>query len=266
MANPWVLRDKGRGPIGLTRSPKTTPGSLGQNDGAALLAQDPKRRRAPRKRSRASGKTVFIVAGGFKGFASEAAEAEFLEKLKQGTITQRWSPSTVDFMRTAGDSGSSKPWNADNAGEFLGALYQQSGRIGRLIFIGHGSPYRLGLSGKLNQRRFTASIGKDDLTASNSTATIAAIRQKFVEGATFDIYACNVAASEALMKAFANAFGVKVRSFKSPVWWCVNHDANRKTITSRGRVSPQAGPADCSKKPWRKGVLNWAPPKKVDPD
>lgn len=169
-------------------------------------------------------------------------------------------------MATAGDSGASSPWTASDAGEFLGAVHGVNGRIRRLIFIGHGSPHRLGLSGKLHERRFTASIGMDDLADAKWSAAIAGIRAKFVDGATFDIYACNVAASEKLMKAFANAFDVRVRSFKTAVWWCVNHDADRKTITSRGRVGPGGGPAACSEKPWKKGVLKWAPPVTVDPD
>ncbi len=251
--------------------PGDTPGPIGFNDSAELLAlaggKQARRKRAKRKAKR-TGKVVVLVAGGFKLFGSDAEEAEFLEKLGGGTITARWYPSTRDFLATANDTQSRPaPIMVSTAADVLGALQHEPGVFGRVIFIGHGSPGGLGLTGSLSgsMMRFSEMLRKEDLTDPKWDTVVQQIKDKFREDATFDIYACNVAVGDSFMKELARAFDVRVRSFKGEVWWCVQHDAKSKTITSRGRVAPEDGPADCSQKPWRKGVRTWIPPETVDP-
>jgi hypothetical protein len=74
MSNPWITRDIGRGPIGLTRTPKTTPGIIDINscfDGILVA------RRAARKKTK----------------RKEMREIRATLKQNQSTIDRKWTTS-----------------------------------------------------------------------------------------------------------------------------------------------------------------------------
>jgi hypothetical protein len=151
-------------------------------------------------------------------------------------------------------------------GQFLGAVLEAGKHgISRLIFIGHGSPGGLGLSGSQRSGRFSGMLRKENFRDADYTQLLPRVRWR--KGATVDLFACNTGAGRHFMQAMANAFGVPVRGFASPIWWCLGHDPENTKITSRGRVAATQGPGgQCNKPPWRKGLRGWRPPLTVEPE
>lgn len=197
--------------------------------------------------------TTIIYAGGFNDYEGKTDAEELLDSAKG-----KWAPGTPDFLQTANDSGTRDIWSADDDGEFLGVLTSHSKPIKRLVFIGHGSPFRLGLSGS-QQGRFSKSLGKDSLTKQVFKQHLPKV--KWGKDARFDIFACNTGLGGEFLQALADAFRIPVQGYEGAIWWCLGHDQKNRKITSRGRISSRSGPGgQCHKKPWVQGIKNMTPP------
>lgn len=222
-------------------------------DSSAISTNSRTIRRQKRKKTQAAGKQIVIIANGYPGYSSEKKEIEDSQK-------GLWLPSTSDFKTTATDTQKSIQ-GASVADEFFGALQSVGGKIKRVIFIGHGNTSGLGLSGK-PMSWFEKGLDQSDLTRwQNSIDTD--IKPKFVEGATLDIYACNVAAGGTFIKALAQSLGICVRGFPGPVYWCLGNKDG--AVTSRGRIASSIVKTDHTCKGWHKGANKLAPPDKICP-
>jgi hypothetical protein len=209
--------------------------------------------RQKEKKAKPAGQQVIIIANGYAGYSSDTAE---IERSESGT----WLPNTPDFARTASDTQKGFQ-GASTADEFFGALQSATGKIRRAVFIGHGNPGGLGLSGT------PTSVFGNDLTESDLTRWQSSIdsdiKPKFSEGATLDIYACNVAAGATFIKALATSLGICVRAFSGAINWCLGHTG--QAITSRGRIGGSGRNPNCADKSWHTGVNTFVPPDKACP-
>lgn len=171
--------------------------------------------------------TIIICAGGFdRPYVSDADEIQAIDSLSPLT---HWDPSTLDFEATA----RTKHFIAKNASDFLGALQTSPGPIGRVVFIGHGSPYSIGLSGRNNNGvRFSEMISSTEL--GNMQAAAQALQPKFAKGATIDLVACYCGRGATFVQQFADTFNCMVRAFTGSVYWTI--DINKGRITGRGKT------------------------------
>jgi len=183
------------------------------------------RKKRPTKK-KPSGVVVVIVAGGFPGYASEKDEIADMG-------ANRWLPHTEDFKETAGPGF----WEATNVSYFLGAINKQTKTIARVVFIGHGSPTGLGLSGKRDGSvtRFTEKLDADALDENQDT--IRQLAAKLHPDATIDLVCCDVGLGQSFIKRMANSFGRCVRAFQGAVYWEHPLNETKTAIANRGRTS-----------------------------
>ncbi|HLG13644.1 MAG TPA: hypothetical protein VJH03_03840 [Blastocatellia bacterium] len=189
------------------------------------------------------GQTVVVIAAGFPGYESE--QQEITELGGSG-----WVPHSADFAATA-QHDVQTPYRATNVDEFLGAAAAVPGQISRFVFIGHGSPSKLGFSGARDGSvvRFSQFFSADDLADERWLAVIKQhIVPKFVEAATVDLVACNLGIGQEFLQAMANAFERPIRAFTGPVSWTVAMNKGQTGITERGLTS--RNPVD---EPFRRG-------------
>jgi hypothetical protein len=213
----------------------------------------------PTKKGTSPGKLVLIVANGYSGYKTVGDEIAALEG-------GYWLPHTQDFLATAADSGINEPEGASTANEFFAALQGVSGKISRIVFIGHGSSTALGLSGTPLDF-FGETLDSNDLKSWQEDID-RTIKPKLNKDAKIDLIACNDHAGKAFVKDMANALGICVRYFPEAVMWCVSYDETKKVITGRGRLGPQSRVGDsknCSQSVWYEGVKKLIPPEKECP-
>lgn len=219
---------------------------------------EPMKKDKRKKRKQSAGKLVLITANGYTGYDSVQDEINAL----QGKF---WFPHTKDFNQTAADTRNKIHFGASNADEFFGALQNVRGKISRIVFIGHGFPGGLGLSGEpLNF--FGKTLESTDIDHWQADIN-ESIKPKLMENAKIDLVACNLAIDKAFMSDLANALGICVRAFSEAVVWCTTFDKDKKKITGRGRIGPKSAVKgkSCSDKAWSKGVNNFVPPEEVCP-
>jgi Domain of unknown function (DUF4347) len=183
-------------------------------------------KKSPTKKG-GGGKLLVIVADGFPPYSDASEELAEIQ-------ANRWHPQTEDFGATAGAVVRTYS-PAKNASEFFGAIAQQA-RISRLVFVGHGGPGSIGLTGT-REGGFYEQLGSDELAA--NAGTIASLITKFDAGATIDLVCCNVAVSESFVSQLATAFRRCVRAFKSEVFWQhpLNADGTAIDPAERGLTS-----------------------------
>jgi len=208
-----------------------------------------------KKRKKATGKLVLITANGYGGFDSKSKEINALEG-------GSWLPHTEDFNNTASHTRGKIHFGASNADEFFGALQSVKGNISRIVFIGHGSPGHLGLSGDpLNF--FGETLDSNDIERWRGDINTS-IKPKLLKNAKLDLVACNLAVSGDFMAKLSKALGVCVRAFNEPVLWCTTYNKEQQTIISRGRIGAKSivvgKSCGRSKKGWFKGVNKFIPP------
>ncbi len=208
------------------------------------MKKDKKKKKGKKK---AKGKTVILIASGFPGYPDAAAEIEAIKGNK-------WSPHSEDFQETA------TGWSVEDAGRVIGTLKGISGPIGRIVFIGHGSPTSLGLSGNRvgSVIRFTEKLSATELDVyqDNISKTIV---PKLHENATIDLIACNTAISKTFMKKFATIFKRCVRGFGGYIYWQHPISDAGDEIMNRGWISSDG-------KTFHKGIKDLKFPVTICPD
>lgn len=178
-----------------------------------------------------TGQTVILVASGFGGYSDEAEEIDAIK-------SNKWVPHSEDFKATAGYTTKSY-FEITNAGKFIGALGENiSGKIGRIVFIGHGSPTHLGLSGRREDSvtRFTESLTVSDLNNYHDYV-LNKIQPKLDENLTIDLIACESGLGKKFIEKLAATFNRCVRGFKGAVYWKHPINDEETKITNRGRIS-----------------------------
>lgn len=211
-----------------------------------------------RGKKKASGKTLLITASGYGGFASTAKEIEAIE-------SGIWLPHNADFNQTAAHTRGKTHFGASDKKQFIGAIEGASGKLSRIVFIGHGFSSGLGLSGdQLDLFGETFDETSIDEFQDNINQNI---KPKLLKDAVFDIIACNVGVSSGFLSKMANAFGICIRAYDEEVLWCVSFNKANNQITGRGRIGPksQVSGKKCSDQSWFRGVKKVVPPVKKCP-
>jgi hypothetical protein len=187
--------------------------------------------------------------GAYKQRAFASLDAEIAAAAKHPT---EWHPATPDMAATAAGSGGGEAVSTFD--DLLTKLEAKGkGSITVLNLIGHSnsSVFSLGGTITVDNVEFTpeASIESDSL--SKNAKRVAALRDRFAEGAKIVLYSCDAGAGQGLLDAIGTAFGVCVEGFTTEVWWCLTK--KKDGTADRGRVwaqnpydvlSPDA-PTDC---------------------
>jgi hypothetical protein len=176
-----------------------------------------------RCKEKASGKTLVIVAGGWK-YATKEDEIFAIEK-------DSWQPTTADFKLMA-ELDDDTPLLASSAKEFFEHIASQpQGSIGRVVFIGHGGfalvfsgvPGGIGAGNQLDTRNLADLQGDIDKN----------VKPKLHRNAKIDLVTCYIGGNEQFMDVLANAMDRCVRGFTDAVE-VRNPAVNDTTITERG--------------------------------
>jgi hypothetical protein len=177
------------------------------------------------------GQTVVLVAAGFGGYSDEAEEIEAIK-------SSQWVPHSADFKATA-EFTTRGYFEVFRASEFVGALGENTtGKIGRIVFIGHGCSTHLGLSGHREGAvtRFSQSFTVSDLENYHDYV-LEKIQPKLDPDAVIDLVACESGIGKAFTEKLAATFNRCVRGFKGPVFWEHPINDEKTKIVNRGRVS-----------------------------
>ena len=158
-----------------------------------------------------------------------------------------WSPSSVDFRKSAMNSG-----GGSGAGTFAKLLKQLEGKhagsITKLGLIGHSNSVNFGLSGTVKGKDvwFTQPglINTDTINEKLVTIDNKKLPDRFTGGARIILYGCNNAGSgKGLLDAISRAFKVCVEGFKNEIDFCFKwrppkpRKDRSRTIYNRGRAS-----------------------------
>lgn len=175
-----------------------------------------------------SGKLLVIVAAGFPPYPQATDEVADM-------AANRWLPHSEDFRATASANVGNNFFEATNVTTFLGPIANQT-RISSLVFIGHGGPDGIGLSGS-REGAFDEMLGSEELAA--NAGTIAGLVAKFDPAATIDLVCCNTGAGEKFVAALAAAFQRCVRAYRNEVFWLhpLNADSTAVDPSKRGYTS-----------------------------
>ena len=113
------------------------------------------------------------------------------------------------------------------------------GSIKVLNLIGHSNSHVFSLGGTITKDNVNflpeASIESDALT--KNAARIAALRDRFAEGAKIVLYSCDAGSGQGLLDELGGAFGVCVEGFTTEIWWCLTK--TKDNTADRGRVWAQ---------------------------
>jgi hypothetical protein len=204
--------------------------SRGQRLIAHELSHVVQQRGAPRMIQR---ETYF--GGGYKQRAFASLDAEIAAAAKKPT---EWHPATPDMAATAAGSGGGE--GVSTFDELLTKLEAKGkGSIKILNLIGHSNSSVFSLGGTITKDNVDfkpeASIESDSL--SKNTARIAALRDRFAEGAKIVLYSCDAGSGQGLLDAIGTAFGVCVEGFTTQIWWCLTK--TKDGTADRGRVWAQ---------------------------
>ncbi len=227
------------------------------------LKRKKKGKRTKKPKRKRSGKQIVIYANGYPGY--DSAEKEIKD-----AQSRLWYPGTPDFHQTAADTPSDRVFGASEVAHFFGPMQHSTSDIRRVVFIGHGGGEGIGLAGEAGVFD-SASLSISDLSADSGWKYVMEkqIQPKLTPDATIDLYTCKLDPKDAFVQAMANSFDRCVRSFHTPLVWCLGYHAAENQITSRGRIAPnppQGKTTNCASKNWYKGVNRLVPPKKVCPE
>ena len=186
--------------------------------------------------------------GGYKQRAFASLDAEIAAGQKKPT---EWHPATPDMAATAAGSGGGE--SVSTLDELLTKLEAKGkGSVTRLNLIGHSNSSVFSFGGTITKDdvEFSpdASIYEEELT--KNAKRIAALRDRFAEGAKIVLYSCDAGTGQALLDAVGSAFGVCVEGFTSQIWWCLTKKDGKAV---RGHVwaqnpndpLPPEHPPDC---------------------
>ena len=188
-----------------------------------------------------------IVAGGFPGYGSEKAESAAMG-------ANSWEPGTRDFIAAGEGVQAGK-----HCSRFFRLSEAQPGTIRRVVFIGHGNPSVLGLSGGLNEMgamHFSETI--DTKSSLRKPRSNPADRCEAGPDVTIHLVCCNTAghmgASQSFLKKMANSFGRCIRGFKGSVFWDypINDQTKELEEANRGRTSTSQ-----DRKPSKRAITIW---------
>ena len=173
--------------------------------------------------------------GGYKQRAFANLDAEIAAGAKKPT---EWHPATPDMAATAVGSGGGE--SVATFAELLTKLEAKGkGSITVLNLIGHSNSSVFSLGGTITKDDVEflpeASIESDALT--KNAARIAALHDRFAEGAKIVLYSCDAGSGQGLLDAVGAAFGVCVEGFTTQIWWCLSK--KKDGTVDRGRVWAQ---------------------------
>jgi len=186
--------------------------------------------------------------GGYKQRAFGSVDAEIAAGQKKPS---EWHPATQDMAATAAGSGGGEA--VSTLDELLTKLEGKGkGSVKRLNLIGHSNSRVFSFGGTITKDTVEfspdAALYRDALTT--SAKRIAALRDRFGEGAKIVLYSCDAGTGQALLDAVGEAFGICVEGFTSEIWWCLmkkDGKAVRGHIWAQNPNDPLAPehPPDC---------------------
>jgi len=198
-----------------------------------------KKKKIDKCKARARGKTLVIVAGGWK-YATIEDEIFAIEK-------DSWKPTTADFKRTA-ELSKDTPLLASSPEQFFGHIARQPNKsVGRVVFIGHGGS-GIVFSGDAGGFDGGRQLGKGELPGFQADIDNK-VKPKLHRNAKIDLVTCWVGGNQDFMDALTVAMDRCIRGFTSAIEF-QNPVVQNKTITGRG-LTRVSGSGNAYQKGWR---------------
>jgi|GEM_PF-6139694 hypothetical protein len=169
--------------------------------------------------------TVFLASGGYDKYKDDEKlelddiTSDYLwQKYKKGPAPlsgapTKWKPQTVDFVATINASRleNDPVFSPKTPQEFFAALQSVTTTIGRIVWIGHGTPETIGLGG--------ATMDLFELKQEENLAVIKEILPRLAKKACIDLVGCDLGSSTTLVPELAKVFKRKVRAFPKTIVW-----------------------------------------------